>query len=207
MSKINEHPRIIAVLKLPNSISALILVIRSIIKAMTGNIWFTTITPPLNTVTTDTDTLESSHAIALNRAKGAASSRDDKKATVLKDAHALLAYVQGIADNNPANAEAIILSAGMNVRAKGGRKIIDFKALHGEVSGTVNIIAKAAENNASYEWQQSTDGTNWTMLPVTRKVKTSVSNLIPGTTYYFRYRPVLRKGEGEWSQIIKIIAN
>jgi len=207
MTKVNEHPRVIAVLKLPNRVAALILVLRNIIAAMTGNAWFTSPSPTLAAVTTDTNNLETGHATALNKTKGAVSARDDKKVIVIKDAHALLAYVQGIADANPASAEAIILSAGMNVKSKGGKKKVEFTATHGSVSGVVNLATAVAESGASYEWQQSPDGVNWTNLPVTRKVKATVTNLTPGTLYYFRTRPVLRSGEGNWSQFVKIIAN
>lgn len=202
-----KNQRAIAVLKLPKSVAKLIEFIRSIITAMTGNTWFPTasIAPPLAVVATDTASLDAAQTVALTRVKGAASARDDKKLIVVKEADGLRASVQGVADANPAHAEAIILSAGMFVKGKGGYSKDGFTVTHGEISGSVILSVKAVEANASYEWQQRTADGTYINLPTTRQCKTTVAGLTPGTMYYFRFRAVLRKGEGNYSQEVRII--
>ena len=59
------------------------------------------------------------------------------------------------------------------------------------------LFAKAVARRASYEWQVSTDQKTRTLLPVTLQSKTTVSALTPGTTYYFRARPVTNVATGD----------
>jgi hypothetical protein len=73
------------------------------------------------------------------------------------------------------------------------------------VSGTVNLIAKAAARSAAYEWQYSIDQKAWTTLPLTLQAKTGVSGLTAGTTYYFRVQPVVRSGAENWSQQVSLL--
>jgi hypothetical protein len=197
--------RVIAVLNLPRGIAALISYVRGIILAMTGNTNFTTPSPTLAVLTADVNALDAAESLAHTKAKGTAEARNAKKETLLKDLHALLAYVQIIADNNPTNAEAIILSSGMGVRKTSVKHISDFKAINAKVSGNVMLSVKAANKRASYEWQISTDQETWTFLPVTLQAKTLVSGLSPGTRYYFRYKSVLREGESGWSHVESVI--
>jgi len=56
--------RVVAVLKLPHRIAALIAYIKAIVQAMTGNTWFATITPSLDTVTSDLNNLDTSESVA-----------------------------------------------------------------------------------------------------------------------------------------------
>jgi hypothetical protein len=39
-------------------------------------------------------------------------------------------------------------------------------------------------------------------MPVTLQAKTDVSGLTSGTTYAFRFRPVLKAGEATWSHVV-----
>jgi len=172
---------------------------------MTGNAWFTTPSPTLPTVTTDLNNLDAAESKALTKVKGAAEDRDSKKEIILKDARALLAYVQGVADNNLPNAETIIMSAGLSIKKKKMHVKGLLQTKQSQASGTILIIAKAAASRASYEWQMSPDMINWTNLPSTLQAKTSVSGLTPLKTYYFRYKAVLKKGESDWSTFVSAV--
>lgn len=223
MANINNIvKRVIAVIKLPVSIPQLIAKAKNIVSMMTGNANFPTPypsnTPALATVTADITALETAESLALTKAKGAASARDVKKGVVLKDLYALLRYVQGQADNIPASAEAIIQSAGFDVKKPGEHMKSDFEVRHGTVSGSVLLTAKSAGKRASYEWQMSTMQQSssekeisaapqpvWINLPSTLVAKTSVAGLTPGTTMLFRFRAVLPTGESSWSQVVSII--
>jgi hypothetical protein len=41
--------------------------------------------------------------------------------------------------------------------------------------------------------------------PVTLQAKTTVAGLTPGATVQFRYRPVTKAGEGDWSQTVVLL--
>ncbi len=202
--------REVAVLNIPHQISKLISLVKGIVLAMTGNANFPTPypanVPALATVTADINALDSTESVALTKVIGSVETRDAKKEILLKDLHALLAYVQGIADNNPANAVAIIKSAGMDVKQPVSRTKSDFDVSYGDVSGSALLVAKVAAKRASYEWQMSADGKTWNNLPVTLICKTTVTGLVPGTTYYFRFKAVTTDGEGDWSQFVSIVA-
>jgi hypothetical protein len=76
----------------------------------------------------------------------------------------------------------------------------------GSVSGTAKITAVSAGHRASYEWQYSVDGgKTWVPAAVTLKASTTVAGLAPGATAQFRYRPVTKTGEGDWSQAVSLI--
>jgi hypothetical protein len=72
----------------------------------------------------------------------------------------------------------------------------------GPVPGTAHLVAKSAGHRSAYEWQYSLDQKTWTAMPVTLQAKTDVSGLTSGTTYAFRFRPVLKTGEATWSQVV-----
>ena len=66
-------------------------------------------------------------------------------------------------------------------------------------------VILGAEGSGAHEWRMSTDGTTWALLPASFTAKTSVSNLTPGTVYYFQNRRMLTNGEKtEWCQSVKI---
>jgi hypothetical protein len=72
----------------------------------------------------------------------------------------------------------------------------------GPVRGKARIVAKSGDHRSAYEWQYSLDQKTWTAMPVTLQAKTDVSGLTSGTTYTFRFRPVLKAGEATWSQVV-----
>jgi hypothetical protein len=70
----------------------------------------------------------------------------------------------------------------------------------------VRLTAVFAGQRASYEWQYSTDGgKTWIAAPVTIQAKTTVAGLVPAATVLFKYRPVTRTGEGNWSEPVSLI--
>jgi hypothetical protein len=120
--------------------------------------------------------------------------------------HSLKAYVQQQADANPDMAETIITSAGMTVKKLPTRVKVDFIAKPGPVTGTVKLVAKAAAVRAGYEWAWSPDaGKTWTQVPTTLQAKTTITGLPVGTSCSFRYRPVTKAGEGDWSQVVVLL--
>ena len=205
MTTIKKIQHVIAVLKIPRSIANFISYAKSIVMAMTGNPNFTTPSPTLVSVSEAISALEDAQSEAHTKALGTATKRDVKWADLRKELHALLAYVQGIADKNPEHARDIILSAGMKVRQQGSGRKFRFEARN-IMLGSLMLTAPVA-GRAGYDWQMGTDGKVWTTLPTTLVAKTEVSGLTPGDTYYFRYRTITtRGGTSDWSHIISVIA-
>ena len=81
-----------------------------------------------------------------------------------------------------------------------------FAAKPAGLSGSVKLVAPRAAARASYEWEVSTDGgKTFAPRPPTLKAKTIVTDLVPASTAYFRYRATTTAGQGDWSQVVWII--
>jgi hypothetical protein len=70
---------------------------------------------------------------------------------------------------------------------------------------TAVLVAKVAARRASYEWHYSTDQKLWNAAPVTVQSKTVIVGLGVGTHCSFRVRPVTKTGEGNWSQVVRLL--
>jgi hypothetical protein len=106
-----------------------------------------------------------------------------------------------------ATAQEVIASAGMAVRKVATHDKPALLAKQGSVSGTINLVAKAAGRTAAYEWQYSLDQKTWNTLPITVKAKTGVSGLVVATTYYFRVQLITSAGVDNWSQVVSALVN
>ena len=206
MSTSKQTHRPIAVLVLPKTVPALITYAQSVATAMTGNPSFPTPTPTLAAVTAGITALQQAEALALARTKGAAEARNNKRADLVTLLQQLRGYIQTVADADVETAATVIRSAGIAVRKTPVRKPRVFEAVQGAASGSAKLLAASAGRRASYEWQYSTDGgKTWVIAPATLQAKTTVTGLTPGATVEFRYRPVTKAGEGNWSQTVQLI--
>jgi hypothetical protein len=193
-------------LKLPKVVGQLIPYATGIVTGMTNNPVFPQPVVPLTTVTGAITELHNAETAALTRAKGAVATRNEKRAALISLLEQLRAYVQARADASPENGASIIESAGMAVRKVATHAARAFTAKAGAVSGTVRLYAKSVGDRAAYMWEYSTDGgKTWIATPVTLQAKTTISGLTPGATVQFRYQPVSKTGEGDWSQTILLL--
>ena len=204
---INNKPhRAIAVLKLPKKVPDLIELGQVIIKGLTGNAFIPNPNPSVAVVQAGLDDLVACQATAKVRTSGAVALRNSKKQAFITLLEAVKTNAQSVADANPESGPAIIQSAGLGLRKSPARKQLGFHAKLGTVSGAVKVVAPAAARRASYEWQYSTDGgKTWVDLRSTLQSRTSLSGLTPQTTVMFRYRAVVKTGEGDWSTPISIL--
>jgi hypothetical protein len=197
--------RVIAVLNIQKyrQIGSFIAKAKLIRLNMKSNTWFPA--PPValadnGVFDTHIKDLDAAETVALTRVKGAAQIRDDKKAIVLADIHLLMGYVQGIADANPKNAEAIIIGSGLDAKheAVHSKDALAVKPKKGE-SGTMTITAKKIEGTLASLWEYRFENdTAWIEMDATAQCKTSITGLTPGSKIIVRHRPILRKGKGEW---------
>jgi hypothetical protein len=198
--------RSIVALKLPKPVPALISVAKGIVQSMTSNTSFPNPVPPLATVTAAINDLETAETAAQSKTRGAATVRDGKRATLITMLDQLKSSVQQVADANRETAPALIQSGGMSVKGPAVHPPRVFAAKQGAVSGSVKLTAQSAARRASYEWESSVDGgKTWVLAPSTLQAKTTLSGLVPGSSYSFRYRPVTKTGEADWSQPIALI--
>jgi hypothetical protein len=195
----NKAHRSLAVLDLPKRINVLITYASGVVTGMTGNANFPSPSPALAVVATAISEMQTAETAALARTKGAAATRNAKRAVLVTMLQSLRMYVQSIADQNAENGPAIIQSAGMAVKKTATRLPRVFAALAGANSGTVKLVAPSAGHRASYDWQYSTDGKTWIDLSSTLQAKTTMTGQTPGTVLQFRYRSVIKTGEADWS--------
>jgi hypothetical protein len=192
--------RTIAELKLPKPIPDLITYARAILSAMNANPNFPNPSPPLGEIGKSVDDLESAEKIAQGRARGSALARDEKRTAMVAKLQLLKSYVQTAADANHAVAADIITSAAMVVRKVPTRAKRTFQVRPGPVSGSVKVLVPSAGHRVAYDWEYSADGgSTWQQVPSTLQASTTVSGLVVGSTYEFRYRVVGKTGAADWS--------
>ncbi len=206
MTAKKQSHRPIAVLAIPRRVPAFVPYAQSIVTAMTGNPSFPSPVPALAVVTTAIGALQDAESATLARTRGAVEARNDKRANLVGLLQQLRGHVQTVADGDIETAATVIRSAGMAVRKVPTPKARTFSAEQGALSGSAKLVAPSAGRRASYEWQFSNDGgKTWILAPVTLQARTTVPGLTPGATVEFRYRPVTKTGEGNWSQTVQLI--
>lgn len=171
---------------------------------MNGNANFPASAAKLATLNTDILALDASEtALHTKPPTSTTAARNALIEKVKNDLRALRSDVQTAADNNTLQAEVIVKSAAMSVKAIAIHQKQKNAAKDGKVSGTIILTA---EGGGMHEWQMSKDQTNIITLRATSKAKTIVPNLTIGDIWYVRNRPVLTNAqEGDWSQWIKVV--
>jgi hypothetical protein len=208
MNIMNALTPVIAMLpENPENVAQYLIACRVIITMMTDNQNFPAPTPPLAEVSASLDTLETSEELARKGGKGMVALRDIALRRAHNNTTMLKAYVQSVANADPDQAEAIVHSAGMNVKKPRTRTKMPVDVKHGDAVGKVVLDAKALPPPVQYRWQMSTDQTTWTDLPETFKTKSVVEGLVPATIYSFRLRTVTNNGPSEWSPPVTIVTH
>lgn len=206
MATIKNPHRPLVSLALPKSVPALLTYAGQVVSAMTSNPMFPNPSPTLAVLQAAIHDLQLAETAALARTKGAVTTRNEKKVPLIKLLQQLKGYVQTTADASADNGASIIQSAGLAVKKSPTHKARVFVAAAGATSGAAKLVAASAGPRSSYEWQYSLDGgKTWVSAPVTLQAKTLVVGLTPGVTVLFRYRPVTKAGEGDWSQTVSLI--
>ena len=139
-----------------------------------------------------------------------AADRDEALEVVKTDVRGFVALVQLAANAAPdeLTSVGIVEDCGLHVRKVTARAKPDIEAKPDKKqSGLITLISKAADKKlaASYEWQSSADGINFTQVKVTTRSRYKwVSGLAAGTKVYLRKRVITNKDvtDPSWSQII-----
>ncbi|MBI4947059.1 MAG: fibronectin type III domain-containing protein [Bacteroidetes bacterium] len=180
---------------------------RFIVTSMTGNINFTTPVPALAIITTNANNLESAYIAAQGGGVDDTANMHAKEQILDLSLKSLAAYVEGIANANPANAEAIILGAGMEVKTQAIHTARDFHVETTENPGEVKLITKFV-GRATFIWQMATDPNNessWQTIGQATQAKLVKTGLTSGTRYYFRVAVIDKDGQHPWSHVLNTI--
>jgi hypothetical protein len=156
--------------------------------------------PTLAVLQTDIDALGNAEAITKTRVAGAVNDRNLAAKALKIDLNNERAYVELVANADPANATKIAEDAAMKLRKPTVRNKPPLAVKAGATSGSVKVLAKVTKGAKANDWQYSLDGgKTWVDLPSTTKATTSVANLTPGSTVQFRQRVLTKAGVSDWS--------
>lgn len=173
------------------------------ITQLTGNANFPSPVPTAATMATGANQLEAAMLVA----KGGGP--DDTAVMRLKEEaldlllRQFVAYVENTANANPNAAEAIILSAGLQVRKRYTRNVPEFGAVLTGKPGEIRVQHKAV-SYGTFEFQISTDITkeeNWVTFYAGTRGRVIKGDLAINTRYYFRVRVTSRDGRSDWSEV------
>jgi hypothetical protein len=197
--------RAIVVFKIPRRNNDRINYARAVAAAMTADPHLPSPTPTLADFEAHINAAAAASAFVLIGPIGSAAQRDARFAAVQSDLEQLRAYVQRIADASPGQARAIIESAGMSVKRPGlhDKQALTLKA--GLVSGSVVVVAKAAGDRATYEWQYSRVGEPWIDVAPTRQATKVLDGLVPAAVYQFRVRAVTHAGRSDFGDSVSFM--
>lgn len=164
---------------------------RSVVLQMNGNANFPSPNPALSFINTAAGDLETAYIKAQNGGPQDTADMHEKEDSLDLLLTAEGGYVETTANaNNTADdvATAIILSAGMNVKAQGSINIPILSVTQGDEPGSAKLRRKA-ELGAVYKWQMSVDpfsNSSWTDAGEGSLATFVITELTPVTRYWFR---------------------
>jgi hypothetical protein len=181
-----------------------------VVTKMTGNTFFSTPNPALVKVTNAVTALQSSFNNAQGAGPGQTATMNQNKELLKTLLSALGHYVEDVA-NDPVNsitgAEAIILSAGMEVKNFSPPQKHIFSVSSGTLPGTVDLVGESIRRG-THEWQYTPDPNNansWINAEPTVQSTTTISGLEIAKRYYFRHRLITIDGPTDWAEPMSII--
>jgi len=199
--------RVVATISLPTKIGDKITKFGEFVLLCTANPNVTFTTAFLNVVSGHITDLIDAEAAAKTRGAGLVSTRNGKLAIVMNDIYSMQMTVQAKVNTVDAvTGITTVTSTGFKVKQHGIRVKPDLEVrnIKGQ-AGNLLLIAKAAGKRASYQWQVSSNGINWTDLNPSLQAKTTYTGQTSGAKLYFRKRAVIKTGPTSWSQVFVII--
>jgi hypothetical protein len=181
---------------------------RSIVTGMTGNAHFPTPIPALDTVTAQINELETAQLAALSGGPEDTANMHVKRQALELSLRALATYVETVANSNPAEAEAIVLSAGLTVKVRTLPKTMDFEAATTRNPGEI-AVSKRHENRAFFIVQMTTtpeEESSWTTIHSGTRGRVVKSGLRSGLRYHFRASVLDKNGQRPWSEVKSALA-
>jgi len=178
---------------------------------MTGNVYFKTPSPTLETLKTATTNM-----VTASDDLEAARKNVQMKMSILYQQESIfdgvMTQMGAYVDNTSNGDEAIILSAGMDIQKEKGAatlpdKITSVNATSDDSAGEINLSWDKGANVKSYVVEIAVNGTvlEWKHAQITTKSKAELTGLITGTAYQLRVAAVGSAGQGPWSDpVVKV---
>jgi hypothetical protein len=179
---------------------------------MTGNVYFKTPNPPLETLKTAIINMT-----AASDDVEAARKTVQLKLSILYQQENIFdgvmtqlgSYVGNVSNGD----EAIILSSGMDVQKDKSPttlpdKITSVNATSGDNAGEIDLFWDKSYNAKSYVVEIAVNGTvlEWKQSQITTKSKAELTGLLTGTAYQLRVAAVGAAGQGPWSDPVLKVA-
>ena len=187
----------IKVLAYPKNISDADLIIYSqgIKTSVSANTIFSSLNPYLTSLQTANVNLNTALLAQKPGNKTSTSVLHNASNEVKRNLRVVASNVEFICNNN----EAMILSSGFSIKKAAVRDAKSFNAKQGKTTGTVDLEINSY-GNAAYQWEISPDPIGvWSPLEVTVKSKTTVSDLLAGTKYWFRVAVITSSGKTDYT--------
>ena len=184
------------------SVSELLGYSAQVVSKMTNNPFFASPTPALDKITGATTALQDSFIKAQGGGRSQTSVMHQNRVTLEDNLTTLGYYVEAVA-NHPDNAEtganAIVFSAGMDVKQFTPAQRQVFSVKNGNMPGTI-VLTAGSVKRGSHEWQYAANppADGWTDAEPTVQATTIIMGLEPGKRYTFRHRSVLTDGPAAW---------
>ncbi len=198
--------RTLAVLKLPSIVPDLLFLAKAIHKSMFNNPRFSASAARVSALLVNINALDASQTgLSTTPPTTTVAARNIIVEQLKNDLRYLRNDVQLVADSSIAQAEGIILSAGMAVKKATTRGIQKFTAIDGKEAGQLIVYA---EGKGPHQWQQSPDmGQSIVHLDPTTMAQIELNNLPQGVKLWIRYRKLLPQNNyGPWSNWLPIVA-
>jgi hypothetical protein len=122
-------------------------------------------------------------------------------------AQKIMSIFQEVADNDPANAIAILNSGGFNAKEVHINQVKDFGAKNGKESGSADLITAGGPKNKRHlqQWYSSTDGIVFVREQATNDRKTTLKGYEVGKYMYFMVELSIQDVLQGLSQIIRLM--
>ena|SRR6218665_1560871 len=176
---------------------------RFIVTSMTGNANFPTPVPALTVITTNVNSLEAASLLAKSGGKDETAAMRAKAVTLELSLKAMCSYVETTANNNFLTAEAVILSAGFNVRRPSPARQNGFRIALGKNPGEI-IVRTDAERHSFYMFEMTLTPEveeSWREVYAGSKCSFLVTGLESGNQYFFRVSKMNKNGRSGWSNV------
>ncbi|HEY0031277.1 MAG TPA: fibronectin type III domain-containing protein [Bacteroidia bacterium] len=180
---------------------------RFIVASMEDNPHFPAPNPALSVITANADALDAARVTAMGGGPDDTAFMHSKELLLDFSLKSLAAYVEWIANQDPNSAEAIIRSAGMEMKVQVPYQAHEFQVRNTPHSGEVKLSTRYVAN-ATFIWHISHDPSaeqNWKEITCTRQSKLIHSGLESGVRYYFRVAVLDRFGMNPWSNVLNVI--
>lgn len=174
---------------------------------MTGNANFATPNPTIAAVTAAREALVTAVANATSRATAAIALRNERAATLRKLLGNLATYVNNVSNGDVEKA----LSSGFALSKQPEpsshlKPPADLDVRVSDFEGCIDLNWKGVDDARMYQVYindaDPSDPKGWTMVAVSSRTRTRITDLVPGKFYSFRVTALGRIGEGPASDVV-----